>query len=962
MIPVSLGQTAMGRDLLAQDYMLKQLTASLIYPQKDLGKIFWDKVYAKAKEIYGTTQIQVNTFNKVWIVPQKASIYEHNQTAFIVSGHLNVMLEEDYLAQQKHQAHPDGRLSSNLASQIIRSIILPEIEKEINEGQNFATLRQIFYAQALAVWFKKNLKQALFNQVYANKGTVKGIDQNDASTNEAIYQQYLKAYKKGVFNFIQEDKDLVSRETLPRKYFSGGWNGAMTADVMVRVNRQNALVALGAAIGGPIGSATGAALVNHLMEIKVLALPNRTIPGGIDNRAFNPAMIVVIDKTARPIYLLESFENSRTFEIWYNTIEGKAGSTRVTISRFFEKGSQYQTGWTLTQGVKEQTYHFNGPDTQEQPGINIDGQLQIGIKLPGIAEGAFELWSLNSYRNFNIKQADTPIEDASSRLEEKGPSVVIVPPKQILKEPVSILELDNWVKNILKSKANIEKIEQLVRYTRLELLSVGSSNFQLKKEDIDAIEGALERIGLSLSKDDSISLEAPLIRIIFNPTLRTALLRGGYQTIGDLVSSTQQDLMTVKGIGSTFALIIEQRLNRKGFTLKGRPWKEQPPVTPNTSLKTLGIRGNLVDRLASEGGIYTAGDLERKSREDLLKFNGFGEKAVNELIAELCFYGYSLKDAAMSILISDSNYLNSFDEVHAVHRVFSKALESESDKISSDKKADTEAIRKLTDFLGILSKSFDSLQEAAKLWSQNKPLVDRLRSLYKACDTLYSLADDLIQVKVLDEGIKNRLSKQLNSIVVSLNVYFLRSILLREGELRVYRYNQYGLISNLGSSNTKSLRLVKNNKRLSVVEDKDAVVHENARKAIEEYNDSTYSFRPVESELTLQADLGNTPWDWDQAVQIPSAKQQRAIPPVDPISYAMTAGRAMNAAIPTGGIDLSQQDSAMHVTKDANGGVKVTVDKGLIAEIEHEGAMRRVTPVIIYMGPADSKALFGVAV
>ena len=30
----------MGRDMLAQDYILKQLTASLIYPEKDLGKDF----------------------------------------------------------------------------------------------------------------------------------------------------------------------------------------------------------------------------------------------------------------------------------------------------------------------------------------------------------------------------------------------------------------------------------------------------------------------------------------------------------------------------------------------------------------------------------------------------------------------------------------------------------------------------------------------------------------------------------------------------------------------------------------------------------------------------------------------------------------------------------------------------------------------------------------------------------
>ena len=65
MIPAELGKTELGRDMLAQDYILKQLTASLIYPEKDLGKKFWDDVYAKAQKMYGTTEIPVNTFNKV---------------------------------------------------------------------------------------------------------------------------------------------------------------------------------------------------------------------------------------------------------------------------------------------------------------------------------------------------------------------------------------------------------------------------------------------------------------------------------------------------------------------------------------------------------------------------------------------------------------------------------------------------------------------------------------------------------------------------------------------------------------------------------------------------------------------------------------------------------------------------------------------------------------------------------
>ena len=53
-----LGRTAMGRDLLAQDYILKQLTASLLHPDGETGKVFWKEVYRRAYEAYGTTDIR----------------------------------------------------------------------------------------------------------------------------------------------------------------------------------------------------------------------------------------------------------------------------------------------------------------------------------------------------------------------------------------------------------------------------------------------------------------------------------------------------------------------------------------------------------------------------------------------------------------------------------------------------------------------------------------------------------------------------------------------------------------------------------------------------------------------------------------------------------------------------------------------------------------------------------------
>ncbi|MCR4338085.1 MAG: hypothetical protein NUV91_09810, partial [Candidatus Omnitrophica bacterium] len=97
-IPKTFGQTAMGRDLLAQDYILKQLTASLTYPENEIGNRFWQRVYARAYEKFQTTEIPQDTFNKIWIVPDKAVVYEHGNTAFVLESHLKVMLQEDLLA------------------------------------------------------------------------------------------------------------------------------------------------------------------------------------------------------------------------------------------------------------------------------------------------------------------------------------------------------------------------------------------------------------------------------------------------------------------------------------------------------------------------------------------------------------------------------------------------------------------------------------------------------------------------------------------------------------------------------------------------------------------------------------------------------------------------------------------------------------------------------------------------
>jgi len=291
MIPQTFGDTEMGRDLLAQDYILKQLTASLTYPEKEMGRAFWDKFYAEAQSKFGTTNVPVNTFNKVWIVPQKAGIYEHGNGAFVVESRLKVMLEEDYEALNKNNPSASSRglgretstedLSSRqkgvgirddahkMASEIVRQIILPALEQEVNQGRHFANLRQIYQAMILATWYKIRLKEGILGKLYVDRNKTKGVAlaAQDKQDNAKIYQQYLRAFKKGVYNYIKEDLDPATKMALPRKYVSGGYT-ALGVTRQVRASLAK----------GPDLAMVGEAMASHGDQAVVSWAANTSVP------------------------------------------------------------------------------------------------------------------------------------------------------------------------------------------------------------------------------------------------------------------------------------------------------------------------------------------------------------------------------------------------------------------------------------------------------------------------------------------------------------------------------------------------------------------------------------------------------------------------------------------------------------------------------------------------------------
>ena len=107
-----LEKTDIGRIFLEADVQLKKDTAGWTSPQNPEGKAYWDKLYKKAGELFGTENITIPTLTRPWIVPNEIIIREAPDNAYIYKATLKVMLEEDYLGKSE-TLNPKSETNSN---------------------------------------------------------------------------------------------------------------------------------------------------------------------------------------------------------------------------------------------------------------------------------------------------------------------------------------------------------------------------------------------------------------------------------------------------------------------------------------------------------------------------------------------------------------------------------------------------------------------------------------------------------------------------------------------------------------------------------------------------------------------------------------------------------------------------------------------------------------------------------
>ena len=218
-----LARTDVGKILLEADLLLKRDTANFTSPQTPEGKDYWDKLYKKAGELFGSENITIPTLTRPWIVPGEIIIREAQGSAYIYKATLKVMLEQDYLKGSAVYSFQDERLKqlNEYSSQLIRESIIPKLTREINTSKRYAPLRQVYYSLILAQWFKKVFygKTGLYSRLIDRKD-LSNLASKALWDKQTYFKQYQDSFNKGEYN-LQEPVNTPQGQTI-RSYMSGG--------------------------------------------------------------------------------------------------------------------------------------------------------------------------------------------------------------------------------------------------------------------------------------------------------------------------------------------------------------------------------------------------------------------------------------------------------------------------------------------------------------------------------------------------------------------------------------------------------------------------------------------------------------------------------------------------------------------------------------------------------------------
>ncbi|MFQ5590479.1 MAG: DNA-directed RNA polymerase subunit alpha C-terminal domain-containing protein [Phycisphaerae bacterium] len=163
-----------------------------------------------------------------------------------------------------------------------------------------------------------------------------------------------------------------------------------------------------------------------------------------------------------------------------------------------------------------------------------------------------------------------------------------------------------------------------------------------------------ERVARERERYDA-DLEVPITDFELSVRSRNCLRQMNIRTLGDLLRTTEAELLSYKNFGETSLNEIKAMLTQKGLSL-GQALRPEEQVT--TSARPAHVEGaSAFNKLVSELelsvrarkcvqllGAVTMGDLLSHSEAELLATKNFGQTSLNEIKRELQRFGLALRE------------------------------------------------------------------------------------------------------------------------------------------------------------------------------------------------------------------------------------------------------------------------------------------------------------------------------
>ncbi|MFD5015338.1 hypothetical protein [Streptomyces chartreusis] len=213
-VGADLGRTDAGRILLQADLQLKKTTARLIHPDSSLGQRFWNKISGTCMSF------------RTWIVPEPAEVVDFDDELYILDAPLGVQMESQYLDARGSggSAASCGKQRASVEAwneQTFRDLILPQIEKAVNDDPAYAELRRVYLSRVAAEWYRERAGDA--SSTYGDLIDDGDVDDWVTATDwkpRDTFDQYVRSYRDGEFNVTRQTRNGEMIQT--RTYIFGG--------------------------------------------------------------------------------------------------------------------------------------------------------------------------------------------------------------------------------------------------------------------------------------------------------------------------------------------------------------------------------------------------------------------------------------------------------------------------------------------------------------------------------------------------------------------------------------------------------------------------------------------------------------------------------------------------------------------------------------------------------------------